>query len=106
VPLGLAVTILWIVGVTNALNLVDGLDGLAAGVAFFAAAAHVVIGLIGSDVVPVLLSATLAGAVLGFLPYNFHPARIFMGDSGSLLLGYLLAMTSIYSGGYKSPTAV
>ena len=105
-PLGILVTILWIVGVTNALNLVDGMDGLAAGVAFFAASAHVVTGMLDGDPVLMLFGAALAGSVLGFLPYNFHPARIFMGDSGSLFLGYILAMASIYGVGHKSSTAV
>jgi UDP-GlcNAc:undecaprenyl-phosphate GlcNAc-1-phosphate transferase len=103
---GLVVTMLWIVGLTNALNFVDGLDGLAAGVAFFAATAHVVVGVLNDDQILVLFSAALAGAVLGFLPHNFHPARLFMGDSGSLFLGYVLAVTSIYGASHKASTAL
>jgi len=103
---GLVVTVLWIVGITNALNLVDGLDGLAAGIAFFAAVAHVVIGAMNGSVILTLFAAALAGAVLGFLPYNLHPARIFIGDSGSLFLGYVLAMASIYGANHKAETAV
>lgn len=105
-PFGLLVTLGWIVGVTNALNLVDGLDGLAAGVAFFAALAHVAIGVLNDSLPLVLFCSALAGAVLGFLPWNFNPARIFIGDSGSLFLGFMLALTSIYSASYKSGTAV
>lgn len=109
VPLGgfgFVVTILWIVGLTNALNLVDGLDGLAAGVALFAAGAHVLVGVLNDSTQLILLSAALAGAVLGFLPHNFPPARLFMGDSGSLFLGYVLAVASMYGVTNKASTAV
>lgn len=105
-PLGLLVTVVWIVGITNALNLVDGLDGLAAGVAFFAAGAHVVIAVMHGDAILALFASALAGAALGFLPYNFHPARIFLGDSGSLFLGHVLAVSAIYGATHKSSTAV
>lgn len=103
---GLVLTVLWIVGLTNALNLVDGMDGLAAGVALFAAASHVLIGAIQFNVPLMLFSASLAGAVLGFLPQNFPPARLFMGDSGALFLGFCLAVTSIYSATTKATTAL
>jgi len=84
-------TVLWLLGVTNALNLRDGMDGLAAGVAAIAAVFFVFM-LFGKADAGVLPAASaLAGACLGFLIFNFHPARIFMGDAGSLLLGFVLA---------------
>ena len=89
------ITILWIVGVTNAVNLLDGLDGLAAGVSAIAALSLVVLCVLTGDEVAVVLSATLAGSCLGFLPRNFNPAQIFMGDTGSTFLGFTLAVTSI-----------
>jgi len=100
----LPVTALWIVGVVNAVNLIDGLDGLAAGVVFFASVTNLAVAFIGGNVFVALLSAATAGAVLGFLFYNFNPARIFMGDSGSYFLGYVLALTSLVSN--KASTAV
>lgn len=104
--LGLLVTILWIVGIANAINLIDGLDGLAAGVVFFASAAHALIAAIDANFVLMLLTAACAGSVLGFLPHNFHPARIFLGDSGALFLGYVLAVSSIYGATQKTTTLV
>lgn len=102
---GLPVTVAWIVGIINAVNLIDGLDGLAAGVVFFAALTNFVVArLAGSDLVA-LLMASIMGAVIGFLFHNFNPARIFMGDSGSYFLGFVLAVTSL-SGGPKASTAV
>ncbi len=89
--LTMAVTLVWIVGVINAVNLIDGLDGLAAGIAIIAITALTVISAlkgVGSDLV---LVSVLLGALFGFLYFNRHPATIFMGDSGSLFLGYLLA---------------
>lgn len=89
------VTVLWIIGVTNAVNLIDGLDGLAAGVASICALCLMVLCIISGTPVAVVLSATLAGTCFGFLPRNFSPAEIFMGDTGALFLGYVLAVTSI-----------
>ena len=102
---GLPVTILWIVGIVNAINLIDGLDGLAAGIVFFAGrlTTFVVAYISGNVLVAVVMASTL-GAVVGFLFFNFNPARIFMGDSGSYFLGFLLGTSSI--GGYKASTAV
>lgn len=91
----LPVTVTWIVGITNALNLIDGLDGLAAGVGFFAALTSFVLAYLSGSVFVAMLMAALMGVLLGFLFFNFNPARIFMGDSGSYFLGYLLATTSL-----------
>ena len=89
--LGLGLTVLWLVGLTNALNLIDGLDGLAVGGAALATAALLVSALWTGQRETTWLAAMLLGALLGFLPYNFYPARIFLGDSGSLWLGFVLA---------------
>ncbi|MCK6589042.1 MAG: undecaprenyl/decaprenyl-phosphate alpha-N-acetylglucosaminyl 1-phosphate transferase [Polyangiaceae bacterium] len=100
------VTVLWVVGIINAVNLIDGLDGLAAGVVFFAAVTNLVVGLVvGADFVCLLMSSML-GAVFAFLFFNFNPARIFMGDSGSYFLGYVLAITSLAGASQKASTAV
>jgi UDP-GlcNAc:undecaprenyl-phosphate GlcNAc-1-phosphate transferase len=103
-----AVTVLWVVAVTNAVNLIDGLDGLAAGVSSISAATLLVISLefpqnVGAGAA--VICAVLLASALGFLPWNFHPARIFMGDAGALFLGYALAAVSIV-GQLKTVTAV
>jgi len=97
-------TVLWIVGVTNALNLIDGLDGLAAGVATIAAFTILPIALLWGDTGTAVLTVLLAGSLVGFLRYNFNPAKIFLGDSGSLFIGFMLAVLSIRSS-TKSTTA-
>lgn len=89
------VTVLWIVAVSNAVNLIDGLDGLACGVSTISAFSIMVFALIKVDYTVALLVAILAGACLGFLPYNRNPAVIFMGDTGALFLGYTLSVISI-----------
>ena len=99
------VTVLWIVGITNAINLIDGLDGLAAGVVFFAALTNLVVAHVAGASFVAVLMASVLGAVLGFLFHNFNPARIYMGDSGSYFLGYVLATTSL-AGCQKASTAV
>jgi UDP-GlcNAc:undecaprenyl-phosphate/decaprenyl-phosphate GlcNAc-1-phosphate transferase len=98
-------TVIWIVGVINALNLIDGLDGLAGGVAFFAVGTTFLIAFMRGDGLMMLFMACLGGAVLGFLFYNFNPASIFMGDTGSMFLGLVLALGSIQTS-QKSSTAV
>lgn len=89
------ITILWIVGITNTVNLIDGLDGLAAGVSFIASIAIAYTAYIHGMYQVSMAMLALAGGALGFLPFNFHPAKIFMGDSGSLYLGFMLATLSI-----------
>ncbi len=103
--LSLPFTVLWVVGVINALNLIDGLDGLAGGVAFFGVGTNFILALSRGDVLLCLVMAALAGAILGFLVFNFNPASIFMGDTGSMFLGFVLAAVSIKTSA-KSGTAV
>ena len=103
--LALPFTVLWISGVTNALNLIDGLDGLAGGVGFLALAATFALAASRGDALVMLLTAAVAGALLGFLFYNWNPASIFMGDTGSMLLGFVLATTAIRVN-HESSTAV
>jgi UDP-GlcNAc:undecaprenyl-phosphate/decaprenyl-phosphate GlcNAc-1-phosphate transferase len=92
---GIPLTIFWIVAIMNMVNFLDGLDGLAAGVCGIAGATFSVIALSLGKVNPAILSAIVLGATLGFLRHNFYPARIFMGDSGALLLGFVLAAVSV-----------
>jgi len=90
-----AITIFWVVAVTNAVNLIDGLDGLAAGVSAIAALAVGGLAIIYPQPLPAVLAAAAAGAALGFLRHNFHPAKIFMGDSGAYCLGFVIASMAI-----------
>ena len=98
-------TIFWIVGLTNTVNLIDGLDGLAAGVATIAAVTIFLVALQQDFLLVAVLTAALAGAAIGFLYYNFNPARIFMGDTGSMFLGFMLAGISII-GAVKSAATI
>ena len=93
--LSVPVTIIWIVAITNAVNFIDGLDGLAVGVSAISTASLLVIALMVSESNIAIILAALLGACLGFIPYNFNPAKIFMGDTGSTFLGYILACLSI-----------
>ena len=93
--LAVPVTVVWIVAITNAVNLIDGLDGLACGVSAISSMTLLVISLAISDGPVAVLMAALTGACLGFLPYNMNPAKIFMGDTGSTFLGFVLAVVSI-----------
>ncbi len=88
-------TLIWIIGVTNAVNLIDGLDGLAAGVSSIAALSIMVLCILTGSETAVVLMAALAGACIGFLPRNFNPAEIFMGDTGATFIGFVLSVTSI-----------
>ena len=89
------VTVVWIVAITNSVNFIDGLDGLACGVSTISAATMLVIALLVSEQDVAVMMAALVGACVGFLPYNFNPAKIFMGDTGSTFLGYIMAVVSV-----------
>lgn len=102
---GILLSFVWIVGITNALNLIDGLDGLASGVALIASLCFGILGYLTGQPLTMVLSFVLAGAVAGFIRYNLYPASVFLGDTGSMLLGYILASISIL-GSYKSATVV
>ena len=101
----LPLTILWVLWITNAFNLIDGLDGLAAGSAVFSTFAVFTVSLINQNALVAVLTVSLAGATLGFLKYNFNPATIFLGDSGSLFIGFTLSALALVGGG-KTPTLV
>ncbi len=101
----LPATMFWLVGLTNTVNLIDGLDGLAAGVAAIASFTIMLIALEQSFVLVAVMTAALAGAALGFLKYNFNPAQIFMGDTGSMFLGFMLAGISV-TGAVKSVATI
>jgi UDP-GlcNAc:undecaprenyl-phosphate/decaprenyl-phosphate GlcNAc-1-phosphate transferase len=102
---GLPITILWVLAITNAFNLIDGLDGLAAGSALFSTLVAFVVALLNGNSLVTVMTIALAGAILGFLRYNFNPATIFLGDSGSLSIGFLLSALAL-AGAQKSPTIV
>ena len=93
--LAIPITVLWIVAITNAVNLIDGLDGLACGVSTISSMTLMVIALLVAEPDVALLTAALTGACVGFLPYNLNPAKIFMGDTGSTFLGFILATVSV-----------
>lgn len=102
---GLPLTILWVLAITNAFNLIDGLDGLAAGSALFSTLVAFVVALLNGYSLVTVMTIALAGAILGFLRYNFNPATIFLGDSGSLFIGFLLSALAL-AGAEKAPTIV
>lgn len=102
--LGFLLTVLWVVGITNAFNLIDGVDGLAVGIAAVAVSAVLLCSLLLGNHESGLLAAILLGALLGFLPYNFHPASLFLGDSGSLLIGFLTAVLLLIGTSEQSGT--
>ncbi len=101
----LPLTVLWLVGTTNAVNLIDGVDGLAAGVSLFATLTMFAAAMIHGNMLLAIVTAPLAGCLIGFLRYNFEPASIFLGDSGSLTIGFLLGCFGLIWG-YKSATAI
>ncbi|MEH2063203.1 MAG: MraY family glycosyltransferase [Nostoc sp.] len=94
--LSMSLTVLWVVGITNAINLMDGMDGLAGGISFITAMSLLAVAAqFNNRAAAILVLAALAGAALGFLRHNFHPSRIIMGDAGAYFFGYVLAATSI-----------
>jgi UDP-GlcNAc:undecaprenyl-phosphate GlcNAc-1-phosphate transferase len=106
------ITALWVVALTNAINLIDGLDGLAAGLVAIGAGALAVyglrlqeLGLLPAQNIGPLIAITACGVCLGFLPFNFHPAKIFMGDAGALLLGLLMSASTMVIGGRTAPAS-
>ncbi|MBE3568777.1 MAG: undecaprenyl/decaprenyl-phosphate alpha-N-acetylglucosaminyl 1-phosphate transferase [Bacillales bacterium] len=102
--LSVPLTILWIVGVTNAINLIDGLDGLAAGVSSIGLITISFMAFLKGDVYVMSIALILLGSTLGFLIYNFYPAKIFMGDTGALFLGYMMSVVSLL--GFKNVTVL
>ena len=92
--LNVILSVVWIVGITNAFNIIDVMDGISAGVGFFAAFGFIFISVSGNSSYPIV-AVTLAGSCLGFLPFNLPKAKIFMGDSGSLFLGYMLSVLAV-----------
>lgn len=100
--LSLPMTVVWVAAIVNAMNLIDGLDGLAGGVAFFASVSLFVIAWLDQNTILALFGACLAGASLGFLLYNFEPALIFMGDSGSMAIGYVFASAALWDWGKRA----
>ncbi|HID53826.1 MAG TPA: undecaprenyl/decaprenyl-phosphate alpha-N-acetylglucosaminyl 1-phosphate transferase [Anaerolineae bacterium] len=93
--LNIALTLLWLLGIANAINFLDNMDGLSAGISAVAASFMLLLGLVNDQFLVSALAAAVLGATLGFLRYNFKPARIFMGDAGSLFLGFLLALLGL-----------
>jgi UDP-GlcNAc:undecaprenyl-phosphate/decaprenyl-phosphate GlcNAc-1-phosphate transferase len=101
----LPLTVLWVVAITNSFNLIDGLDGLAAGSALFSTMVVFVVALVSHSPLVSLITVALAGALCGFLRYNFNPATIFLGDSGSLFIGFILSAVAL-EGAQKAPTII
>ena len=102
--LSIPLTIIWIVGITNAINLIDGLDGLAAGVSSIALITLATMAFLLGNVFVLSIASILAVATIGFLFYNFHPAKIFMGDTGALFLGFMISVLALL--GYKNITII
>ncbi|MCH4984867.1 undecaprenyl/decaprenyl-phosphate alpha-N-acetylglucosaminyl 1-phosphate transferase [Macrococcoides goetzii] len=102
--LSIPMTILWIVAVTNAINLVDGLDGLAAGVSMIALGTIGFIAILQQNIFIMMLCSVLIGSLIGFLRYNFYPAKIFLGDNGALMLGFIIGVLSLL--GFKNITLI
>jgi UDP-GlcNAc:undecaprenyl-phosphate GlcNAc-1-phosphate transferase len=105
-PFSYVITCFWIVGMSNAVNLVDGIDGLAGGITAIAALFFGIISLIQGDITTALIALTLFGSIIGFLVYNFPPAKLFMGDSGSLFLGFTIAVIPLLKNNSSHMTTV
>ena len=103
--LSIAISVIWVVAITNAVNLIDGLDGLACGVSTISSATMLIIALLVSELDVAMIMGALVGACIGFLPYNFNPAKIFMGDTGATFLGFIMANMSI-QGMFKMYTII
>jgi UDP-GlcNAc:undecaprenyl-phosphate/decaprenyl-phosphate GlcNAc-1-phosphate transferase len=103
--IGWAFTVVWVLAITNAFNLIDGLDGWAAGSALFSTLVAFVVALLNGPSLVTVMTIALAGAILGFLRFNFNPATIFLGDSGSLFIGFVLSALAL-QGAQKAPTIV
>ena len=103
--IGFVLTVFWLVAISNAFNLIDGMDGLATGAALFSSVVILVVALSGGHLVMSVVTIVICGALAGFLRYNFNPASIFLGDSGALFVGFLLAALSLM-GAQKATTAI
>lgn len=104
--LGLPITILWVVGIINSINLIDGLDGLAGGVLLFASVVNLVVAVVSNGVITAVLMGSVVGAVLGFLLFNWYPAKIYLGDGGAYSLGFLIAVSGLISPMHKVSTSI
>ena len=102
--LSIPITIIWIVAITNAINLIDGLDGLASGVSAIGLITIAFIAILQANVFIIMICSVLIGSLLGFLCFNFHPAKIFLGDSGALLIGFIIGFLSLL--GFKNITFI
>ncbi len=100
------ITVLWIVGVVNAVNLIDGLDGLAGGVLLFASIVNFAAALSSGTLIPAFIMVAIAGSMLGFLLYNWHPAKIYLGDGGAYSFGYILAVSGLFAPVQKVSTSI
>jgi UDP-GlcNAc:undecaprenyl-phosphate GlcNAc-1-phosphate transferase len=103
---GLPITVLWIVGIVNAVNLIDGLDGLAGGVLLFASVVNLIVAIGSSAILPAVLMVSMGGSIIGFLLYNWHPAKIYLGDGGAYSLGFILAVNGLLAPVQKASTGI
>jgi len=104
--IGLPMTVLWIVGIVNAVNLIDGLDGLAGGVLLFASVVNFMAAIGTGATLPATLMVAMGGAIIGFLLYNWHPAKIYLGDGGAYSLGFILSVTGLLAPVQKASTGI